>query len=172
MSRSVVIARTYDRPQPINMGKTVHFTPLSASTAGCGRRAPGRQQRSAWLRAGDPQWGFLPMGTSTGALQARVIASEKVMKQVSPSASLRGLARRYRRAEDAGFPDVLLTVVFAAGGLATGGIVLLAYVPTHAVLLVAYALAVAATLAVLLTIVAMVNDEEAPADSDPSRGPS
>jgi hypothetical protein len=58
--------------------------------------------------------------------------------------------------------------VFAAGGLATGGIVLLAYVPTHAVLLVAYALAVAATLAVLLTIVAMVTGEDTSAQSDPS----
>jgi hypothetical protein len=108
------------------------------------------------------------MGASTGSLQARLITKEKVMKQRSPSASLRALASRYRQAEDAGFSDAFLMVVFAAGSVATGGIVLLAHVPTHAVLLVAYALAIAATFAVLLTILAMVNGDDPPAECDSS----
>ena len=81
------------------------------------------------------------------------------MKLVNPSAALRALARRYRRAEDAGFPDIFLIVVCAAGGLATGGVALLAFVPTHAVLVVAYIAVLATTLAVLLTVLAMVNGE-------------
>ena len=73
---------------------------------------------------------------------------------------MRSLAQRCRRAEDAGFPDVLLAVVSAAGGLATGGVVLLAFVQTHAMVAVALVMAVAATLAVLATIGAMLSAEE------------
>lgn len=92
----------------------------------------------------------------------------EAMNQRNPSAILGALARRYRKTEDAGFPDVLLFVIFAAGGLATGGVALLAYVPTHAVLVFAYLLAVIATLAVLLTIVVMVSGEENSEETDSS----
>jgi hypothetical protein len=82
------------------------------------------------------------------------------MKHVDPSAALLALARRYRRAEDGGFPDAFLIVVCAAGGLATGGVALLAFVPTHAALVIAYVAVLATTLAVLVTVLAMVNGEE------------
>jgi hypothetical protein len=52
--------------------------------------------------------------------------------------------------------------------MAAGAVVLLAYFPTHALLLVAYALALAAALAVLFTIVAMVNGEVPRAESGTS----
>jgi membrane protein implicated in regulation of membrane protease activity len=89
------------------------------------------------------------------------------MKHINPSAALRMLARTYRRTEDAGFPDLFLIVVCAAGGLATGGVALLAFVPTHVVLLIAYVLVLATTSAVLLTVLVMVNGEEG--ESDRSR---
>jgi hypothetical protein len=82
------------------------------------------------------------------------------MNHLNPTAALRALAQRYRQAEDAGFPDTLLIVVCAAGGLATGGVALLALVPTHAVLVVAYFAVLATTLAVLLTVLAMVTGVE------------
>ena len=82
------------------------------------------------------------------------------MKHLNPSEALRTLARRYRHAEDAGFPDIFLIVICGAGGLATAGVALLAFVPTHAVLLVAYVLVLATTVAVLVTVVVMVNGEE------------
>ena len=63
--------------------------------------------------------------------------------------------------ENAGFPDVLLAVVFAAGGVATAGVVLLAFVRTHAMVVVALVMAVAATVAVLGTIGVMLSAEEA-----------
>jgi hypothetical protein len=70
---------------------------------------------------------------------------------------LERMGRRYQRAEDAGHRDVLLAVVFIAGGLATGGVVLLAFVQTRAILVLSLVLVVAATLAVLATIGAMLN---------------
>lgn len=86
---------------------------------------------------------------------------------------LHDLTNRYQRAEDAGLRDLLLAVLFAAGGLATGGVVLLAFVQTRAVLALAFGLAVAATLAVLATIAAMLGgedsvhaDDHAPAATD------
>jgi hypothetical protein len=84
------------------------------------------------------------------------------MKHVNSSRALHALARRYRRAEDAGFPDAFLIVVCAAGGLATGGVALLAFVPTHAVFVVAYVAVLATAMAVLITVLAMVNGEEHP----------
>jgi membrane protein implicated in regulation of membrane protease activity len=86
------------------------------------------------------------------------------MKHINPSPALRTLARMYRRTEDAGFPDLFLIVVCAAGGLATGGVALLAFVPTHATLLVAYVLVIVTTSAVLLTVLVMVNGEEGESD--------
>lgn len=88
------------------------------------------------------------------------------MRDLNLSTYLRALSRRYRQAEDAGFPDIFLIIIGAAGGLAAGGVVLLAYVPTHAVLLVTYALAIAAVLAVVLTVVVMINGEDPSAKSD------
>jgi hypothetical protein len=88
------------------------------------------------------------------------------MKYVNPSTHLRVLARRYRQAEDAGFPHIFLIVNCAAGGLAIGGVVLLAYVQSHAMLILASVLAIAAALAVLLTIVVMISSEEASAKRD------
>jgi hypothetical protein len=54
------------------------------------------------------------------------------MKDRNPSTHLRALCRRYRQAEEASFPDIFLIVIGVAGGLAAGGVVLVAYVPTHA----------------------------------------
>lgn len=82
------------------------------------------------------------------------------MKHLNSSAALLALSHRYQQAEDAGFQDVFLIVVCAAGGLATAGVALLAFVPTHAVLLLAYVLVLGTTLAVLLTVLVMVNGEE------------
>lgn len=82
------------------------------------------------------------------------------MPQFNRETPMRSLATGYRRAEDEGFPDVLLAVVFAAGGLATAGVVLLAFVQTHAMVVVALVMAVAATVAVLATIGAMLSGEE------------
>ena len=95
------------------------------------------------------------------------------MLQLNRGTSLRSLARRYHRVEDAGFPDTLLAVVSAAAGLATGGVVLLAFVPTHAMVVVALVMAVLATLAVLATIGVMLSGEEtASATPDPDVRPS
>jgi hypothetical protein len=90
------------------------------------------------------------------------------MKHVNPSSTLRALARRYRQAEHVGFPDLFLIVVCGAGGLATAGVALLAFVPTHAVLALAYVLVIATTLTVLVTVVAMVNGEERADDRSPA----
>jgi hypothetical protein len=96
-----------------------------------------------------------------------LIADErKPMKQVDPSTLLRRLARCYQQAESRGFPEVLLAVIFAAGGLATSGVLLLAFLQTRAALVLAVALALAATLTVLLTIVAMLGADETSQPSD------
>jgi hypothetical protein len=94
------------------------------------------------------------------------IPSEKAMNPVDPSAAVRAFARRYRQTEDAGFPDLFLIVVSVAGSVAIVGVALLAFVPTHAVLALAYVLVIATTLSVLLTALAMVAGEERA--SDPS----
>lgn len=116
------------------------------------------------------RWVSAPGRVKLGSSQSSQL--RHVMNQVNPSAFLSALARRYSKAEDADFPDLFLIVLCTAGGLATGGVVLLAYIPTHAGLLVAYALAVATTLAVLLTIVAMVNAPETASEGDPATAAS
>ena len=83
------------------------------------------------------------------------------MPQFNRETPMRSLATGYRRAEDEGFSGVLLVVVFAAGGVATAGVVLLAFVRAHAMVVVALVMAVAATVAVLGTIGVMLSVEEA-----------
>lgn len=82
---------------------------------------------------------------------------------------LRTLAHRYVQAEDTRWGDLFMAAVFGALGLATGGVVLLAFVQTPAMVLLAFVLAVAAALAVLATMTAMLSGEgDAAASSDPS----
>jgi hypothetical protein len=76
---------------------------------------------------------------------------------------LRQLAHRYRKLEDAGHADGLLVVLFTGGGLSLAGMVMLTFVPSYAVLVFAIALTLIATASVLLTILAMIgNDEQSP----------
>jgi hypothetical protein len=74
---------------------------------------------------------------------------------------LRWLAFRYRELEHAGHSEGLLVVVSTAGGLTVAGVALLAFVQTHAALILALGLMLLATIAVLVTVLVMVGDEEA-----------
>ena len=83
-----------------------------------------------------------------------------------PKIWLRELAYRYRKL--AGHTDGLLTVPFTGGGVALVGMVLLAWVQMYAVLVFAIALTLIATASVLLTILAMLgNDQQSPPSTDP-----
>lgn len=73
---------------------------------------------------------------------------------------VRRIAWRYQQAEH-GFRDLMLAVVCGAGGLAAGGIVLLAYFPTRAIMVVALLLAMLAALVVLGTVGAMLWAQDA-----------
>jgi hypothetical protein len=75
---------------------------------------------------------------------------------------LQGLARRYRELEDTGRADGLLRAVFVAGGVALAGAVLLAFVQTFVVLLVAFALALVATVSLLVAILGMIWGDAGP----------
>lgn len=77
-----------------------------------------------------------------------------------PDSWLRELAHRYRELEDAGHADGLLTVVFTGGGVALAGMVLLTLVQSYAVLIVALVLTLVATASVLVTVLAMLGDDE------------
>lgn len=97
---------------------------------------------------------------------------------VNRSALLSTLARRYRQAEDAGFRHLFLAIVLGASGLGTGSAVLLAFVPTGAVLVLAFVLTATAVLAVVATVGAMVGTEDpvqasdhAPVASEEARRP-
>jgi hypothetical protein len=97
------------------------------------------------------------------------------MKRAS-NISLHRLAHRYRELENAGHADGLLTVVFAGGGVALAGAVLLAFVQTYVVLILALVLAIVATASLLVTILAMLGDDDEPlptrATDDGGRPPS
>jgi esterase/lipase len=83
-----------------------------------------------------------------------------------PDTWFRELAHRYRELENAGHADVLLTVVFTGGGVALAGMVALAFVQTYAVLILELVLALVTTASVLVTILAMLGDDE---QSPPTR---
>lgn len=82
------------------------------------------------------------------------------MMQLNRPKVVRTLARRYQRVEEGGFRDLFLAVVIGAGGLATGGVVLLAFVQARAMLALVFVLAVTATMAVAATIAAMLRVED------------
>ena len=94
------------------------------------------------------------------------IVTDRIMDR-GPEIWLRGLAHRYRKLEDAGHADGLLTVLFTRGGVALAGLVLLTFVQTYAVLVVAITLTLIATASVLLTILAMLEN-----DGEPLRTPT
>jgi MFS family permease len=81
------------------------------------------------------------------------------MKRAS-DISLHRLGHRYRELENAGHADGLLTVVCIAAGVALAGAVLLAFVPTYIVLIIALVLAIVATGGLLVTILAMLGDDD------------
>ena len=74
----------------------------------------------------------------------------------------RALRHRYRELEEAGHTDGLLTVVFTCGALALAGIVLFAFVQTFAVLIIAFTLTFVAVAGLLVTILAMLGDDQPP----------
>jgi hypothetical protein len=78
----------------------------------------------------------------------------------SPARQLRALARRYRELERAGHVDGLLMVLCGAGAAAMAGIVLLASLQTHVVLVLALTLMLAATIAVLVTVLVMLDGDD------------
>jgi hypothetical protein len=83
------------------------------------------------------------------------------MKRAS-DISLHRLTHRYHELENAGHADGLLTIVFAGGAVALGGAVLLAFVQTYVVLILALVLAIVATASLLVTILAMLGDDDEP----------
>jgi MFS family permease len=98
------------------------------------------------------------------------IESDQIMKRAS-DISLHRLAHRYRELENAGHADGLLTVVCVAAGVALAGAVLLAFVPTYLVLIIALVLAIVATAGLLVTILAMLGDDDgSPPASAPDEG--
>lgn len=70
------------------------------------------------------------------------------------------LARRYQQAEDASSGAAFMMIVIGAVGLVTGGVVLLAFVPTRAMLVLVFVLMVTATIGVVVTIGAMLAVED------------